>query len=70
MNRFSVGGREKTFFPSFPLLHSDRRFQFGMAEMGAVFIWVANRTVTRSARLCESMPEAKLLRRELYNDLE
>lgn len=71
MNGFPAKGEKKLSFLLFPLLHSGRRFQIGMAEMGAVFIWVANRTVTTfSARLCESIPEARLVRGELCNGLE
>lgn len=41
MNRFPGKRREKAFFPCLSLLHSGRRFQFGVAEMGAVFFYMA-----------------------------
>lgn len=45
MNRFPGKRREKAFFPCLSLLHSGRRFQFGVAEMGAVFFLYGLRTV-------------------------
>lgn len=65
---FPGKGEKKISFLVFRCCTRAVASSLGWLKWGPFFIWLANRSVTFSARLCESMPEAKLDRGRLYND--